>query len=209
VTPLASRYYAGYLSEELAHQMEASSEYDFSKPYLLFVSTLEPRKNINNLIRAFNLLKRKYKIEHQLVLIGQKGWNYEPIFREIERSAWRSQIHHLDYLSDEMVAVFYSKADAFVYPSHYEGFGLPVLEAMTLGAPVITSNTSSLPEVAGDAALLIDPDDPTSLADAILKVIGDSQFRSELIQKGKERAKLFSWERTAQETLKAYKSLLT
>ncbi|MBD2045373.1 glycosyltransferase family 4 protein [Coleofasciculus sp. FACHB-64] len=209
VTPLASRYYSGYLSEELAHRMEASSEYDFSKPYLLFVSTIEPRKNINNLIKAFDLLKQKYKIEHQLVLIGQKGWNYEPIFREIESSAWRSQIHHLDYLSDEMVAVFYSKADAFVYPSHYEGFGLPVLEAMTLGAPVITSNTSSLPEVAGDAALLIDPDDPASLADAILKVISDSQLRSELIQKGKERAKLFSWERTAQETLKAYKSLLT
>jgi glycosyltransferase involved in cell wall biosynthesis len=209
VTPLASRYHYGYLSEELAHQMEASSGYDFSKPYLLFVSTIEPRKNINSLISAFNLLKQKYKIKHQLVLIGQKGWDYEPIFAEIESSAFRSEIHHLDYLSDEMVALFYSKADAFVYPSHYEGFGLPVLEAMTLGAPVITSNTSSLPEVAGDAALFIEPDDPTSLVDAILKVIGDSQLRSELIQKGKERAKLFSWERTAQETLKAYKSLLT
>ncbi|MFE1747896.1 glycosyltransferase family 4 protein [Coleofasciculus sp. H7-2] len=209
VTPLASRYHSGYLSEELAHQIEASIGYDFSKPYLLFVSTLEPRKNINNLITAFNLLKQKYKIEHQLVLIGQKGWHYKKIFSAIEDSPWKSQIHHLDYLSDDLVAVFYSKADAFVYPSYYEGFGLPVLEAMTLGAPVITSNTSSLPEVAGDAALFIDPDDPTSLADAILKVIGDSQLRSELIQKGKERAKLFSWERTAQETLKAYKSLLT
>ena len=111
-------------------------------------------------------------------------------------------------MSDELVALFYSKANVFVYPSHYEGFGLPVLEAMTLGAPVVTSNTSSLPEVAGDAALLIDPNDPIHLANAVLKVISDSQLRNELIQKGKARAKLFSWDKTAQETLNAYKSLL-
>jgi Glycosyltransferase len=115
----------------------------------------------------------------------------------------------LSYLSDELVALFYSQADVFVYPSHYEGFGLPVLEAMTLGAPVITSNTSSLPEVAGDAALLVDPNEPTQLAEAILKVISDCQLRRKLIHKGQERAKLYSWERTAQETLKAYRSLLT
>jgi glycosyltransferase involved in cell wall biosynthesis len=207
VTPLASRYYPEYLDDFLKKQIEFIN-YDFSKPYLLFVSTIEPRKNINNLIFAFNLLKQKYKIEHQLVLIGQKGWHYKPIFAIIESSPWRSEIHHLDYLSDQLVALFYSKASAFVYPSQYEGFGLPVLEAMTLGAPVITSNTSSLPEVAGDAALLVDPNDSTSLAEAILKLIGDSQLRTELIQKGKKRAKLFSWEKTAQETLKAYKSLI-
>jgi len=209
VTPLASRYYPDYISDELATKLQLASSYDFSKPYLLFVSTIEPRKNIISLIEAFNILKTKYKIEHQLVLIGQKGWRYEQIFAAIEDSPWVSQVHHLNYLSDEIVALFYSKADAFVYPSYYEGFGLPVLEAMTLGAPVITSNSSSLPEVAGDAALLVDPNDPTSLADAILKVIGDRQFRSELVQKGKERAKLFSWERTANETLNAYKCLMT
>ncbi|HEY9606659.1 MAG TPA: glycosyltransferase family 1 protein [Allocoleopsis sp.] len=208
VTPLASRYSSGYLSEEQSEMIKASVDYDFSIPYLLFVSTIEPRKNIASIIAAFNRLKQKHKIEHHLVLIGRKGWHYEPIFAAIENSPWSHQIHHLDYLSDELVALFYSKADAFVYPSHYEGFGLPVLEAMTLGTPVITSNTSSLPEVAGDAALLVDPDDSTSLADAILKAIGDSQLRAELIGKGKERAKLYSWERTAQETLKAYKSLL-
>jgi glycosyltransferase involved in cell wall biosynthesis len=105
------------------------------------------------------------------------------------------------------VALFYSKADVFVYPSHYEGFGLPVLEAMTLGAPVITSNTSSIPEVTGDAAILIDPGESVQLAEAILKAISDSQLRQDLITKGRERAKLFSWERTAKETLNAYKSL--
>jgi len=208
VTPLASRYYPNYLSPETREQLKLSVNYDFSKPYILFVSTIEPRKNIINLISAYNSLKEKYKIEHQLVLIGRKGWHYEPIFAAIESSPWRSQIHHLDYLSDELVALFYSKAEAFVYPSYYEGFGLPVLEAMTLGAPVITSNTSSLPEVAGDAALFVNPDNPMDLVDAILQIISDSNLRRELIEKGHERAKLFSWERTARETLKAYKSLV-
>jgi glycosyltransferase involved in cell wall biosynthesis len=209
VTPLASRYGSDYLSDKIADQLEKSVDYDFSNPYLLFVSTIEPRKNITSLISAFNLLKQKHKIEHHLVLIGRKGWRYEPIFAAIENSPWNNQIHHLDYLSDELVALFYSKADAFVYPSHYEGFGLPVLEAMTLGTPVITSNTSSLPEVAGDAALLVDPNDPTNLAEAILQVVSDSQLRDELISRGKERAKLYSWQKTAKETLKAYKSILT
>jgi glycosyltransferase involved in cell wall biosynthesis len=186
-----------------------SIDYDFSQPYLLFVSTIEPRKNIQTLINAFNLLKQTVKLDHHLVLIGRKGWHYQPIFAAIENSPWTHHIHHLNYLSDEDVAFFYSKADVFVYPSHYEGFGLPVLEAMTLGAPVVTSNTSSLPEVAGDAALLIDPNDPMELAEAILKVISGSQFRQDLIHKGKARAKLFSWERTAKETLNAYKSLLS
>lgn len=209
VTPLASRYSPNYLSDEKNIQaLDKQVNYDFSNPYLLFVSTIEPRKNINAIIHAFNLLKKKYKIEHQLILIGKKGWNYEPIFFDIESSPWKSQIHHLDYLSDELVALFYSKADVFLYPSHYEGFGLPVLEAMTLGAPVVTSNTSSIPEVTGDAAILIDPNDPVQLAEAILKVISDSQLRQELINKGKARAKLFSWERTAKETLNAYRSII-
>lgn len=208
VTPLASRYYPNYLSEEVAQRLQKQANYDFSKPYLLFVSTIEPRKNINTIITAFNFLKEKYKIEHQLILIGKKGWNYEPIFAAIDNSPWKNQIHHLNYLSNELVALFYSKADVFVYPSYYEGFGLPVLEAMTLGAPVVTSNTSSIPEVTGDAAILIDPNDSIQLAEAILKIISDSHLRQKLVNKGKERAKLFSWEKTAKETLKAYRTII-
>ncbi|MFN7499336.1 MAG: glycosyltransferase family 4 protein [Dolichospermum sp.] len=126
----------------------------------------------------------------------------------MENSPWKKEIHHLDYLSNELVALFYSKAEVFLYPSHYEGFGLPVLEAMTLGSPVITSNISSIPEVTGNAAILIDPNDYMQLAEAILQVISDSQLRQNLINKGKIRADLFSWERTAAETLKAYKSII-
>jgi glycosyltransferase involved in cell wall biosynthesis len=208
VTPLASRYYPDYLPTQTTEELEKQVNYDFSQPYLLFVSTIEPRKNITTIISAFNFLKEQYKIPHQLVLIGKKGWNYEPIFAAMENSSWRNQIHHLDYLSDELVALFYSKADVFVYPSHYEGFGLPVLEAMTLGAPVISANTSSIPEVTGDAAILIDPNNSIELGEAVLKVISDSQLRQELINKGKARAKLFSWKRTAQETLNAYRTII-
>jgi glycosyltransferase involved in cell wall biosynthesis len=204
VTPLASRY----LGDRVINETENSINYNFSRPYLLFVSTLEPRKNLITLILAFNDLKQKYKIDHNLVLIGQKGWQYEPIFEAIASSPWQSCIHHLNYLSDKLVALFYSKADVFVYPSYYEGFGLPVLEAMTLGAPVVTSNTSSLPEVVGDAAILVDPKDVISLAEAIFRVISDRNLRSKLIIQGKEQAKLYSWERTAKATLNAYKILL-
>ncbi len=209
VTPLASRYYPSYLDKHPVDRLASTVNYNFSQPYILFVSTIEPRKNIIALISAFNQLKQKHKIDQHLILIGQKGWKYEKIFAEIERSPWKDHIHHLNYLSDEEVALFYSKADVFVYPSHYEGFGLPVLEAMTLGAPVVTSHTSSLPEVAGDAALLIDPNDASHLAEAMLRVISDSQLRQELIEKGKNRSKLFSWEKTAQATLQVYRDLMT
>ncbi len=208
VTPLASRYNPSFLDQANIHKWEKQIKYDFSQPYILFVSTIEPRKNIENIITAFNLLNQKYQIPHQLVLIGNKGWNYKPIFAAIENSPWQNKIHHLQYLNNQLVGLFYSQADVFVYPSHYEGFGLPVLEAMTLGAPVVTGNTSSLPEVAGDAAILIDPKDPIQLAEAILQVISNSQLRQELINKGRDRAKLFSWERTAKETLKAYRSII-
>ncbi len=204
ITPLASRY----LPNQVVGNLDKSVNYNFSCPYLLFVSTLEPRKNIVTLINGFNYLKQKYKIEHNLVLIGQKGWHYQPILKAIASSPWSNCIYHLDYLPDEVVALFYTKADVFVYPSYYEGFGLPVLEAMTLGAPVVTSNTSSLPEVVGDAALLVDPNDVISLAEVILRVISDRTLRNELICKGKEQAKLYSWERTAKETLNAYRTML-
>lgn len=211
VTPLASRYYDNYLSSEkidyLLRTIPEQVGYDFSQPYLLFVSTIEPRKNISNLIAAFNYLKSQHKIPHNLVLIGKKGWRYQPIFDSINNSPYQKSIYHLDYLSDELVALFYSQADVFVYPSYYEGFGLPVLEAMTLGAPVVCSNASSIPEVAGDAAMLINPDEPIDLAEGILKVVSDSLLRQGLVNKGKERAKLFTWEKTAKETLKAYRSL--
>jgi len=207
VTHLASRYDTNYLNIEVIDILKEKISYNFIKPYILFVGTLEPRKNINKIIDAFNLLKKRHKIDHQLILIGKKGWQYKSILTDIQKSPYKNEIFQLDYLADELVALFYSKADVFVYPSHYEGFGLPVLEAMTLGAPVVASNTSSIPEVAGDAAILIDPDDFMQIAEALLKVISDRQLRQDLINKGKARASLFSWENTAKKTLEAYRSI--
>ncbi|MGI0492206.1 glycosyltransferase family 4 protein [Alkalinema pantanalense CENA528] len=185
----------------------ADVPYPFSKPYILFVSTIEPRKNIATLIQAFEQLKARDRINHDLVLIGQKGWLYESIFDQITRSPYRDQIHHLSYLSDAAVAYFLAQANVFVYPSLYEGFGLPVLEAMTLGAPVVTSNTSSIPEVAGNAALLVDPQDVDALSHAIGQVIGDRTLRQQLITQGYQQATKFSWAETAKQTLNAYRLL--
>ena len=207
VTPLASRYYPNYLSPKKQEELKQSSTYNFNIPYILFVSTIEPRKNITALITAFNYLKQKYKIEHNLLLIGKKGWLYEPIFQAIAESKYQSNIYHLDYLSNDLVALFYTLAEVFVYPSHYEGFGLPVLEAMNLATPVITANSSSLPEIVADAGILINPDDPMELAEAILQVISNSQLQQDLIIKGQKRAQNFSWRKTAQETLTAYSKI--
>ncbi|MBL1210034.1 glycosyltransferase family 1 protein [Geminocystis sp. GBBB08] len=204
----ASRYNINYLKEKNIPEIKKKINYDFQQPFILFVSTIEPRKNIVNLVKAFNILKEKYAVNHHLILIGQKGWEYEKIFSQIDNSKFRNQIHHLGYLSDEAVAVCYSLADVFVYPSIYEGFGLPILEAMTLGAPVITSNTSSLPEVAQEAAMYINPHDYYSIATTIYEVISQPDLQKDLIAKGKNRAKLYSWEKVAEETLQIYELLL-
>jgi glycosyltransferase involved in cell wall biosynthesis len=210
VTPLASRYStadAGRQAIAPVHTIQSNTQYDLSRPYILFVSTIEPRKNILGLIEAFDQLKQQQKIPHDLVLIGQKGWLYEPIFERIGRSVYRDSIHHLSYLSDQQVADFYRYADVFVYPSHYEGFGLPILEAMTLGCPVVCSNNSSLPEVAGDAAILVDADNVEQIADAIGKIVGDRALRDQLIDRGWEQAQKFTWRDTAVRTLAAYQML--
>jgi glycosyltransferase involved in cell wall biosynthesis len=209
ITSEASRYSINQLNQEKIKFLKNSFNYDFSKPYLLFVSTLEPRKNIVNLIKSFNFLKQQDKIPHQLVLIGQKGWNYEKIFQEINQSKFKQEIHYLGYLNDELVALFYTLADVFIYPSFYEGFGLPVLEAMTLGTPVVTSHTSSLPEVAGNAAIYINPEDAQSIAEGVSTVINNRKLRADLISKGKARASLYSWQRVAEETINAYQYCLS
>jgi glycosyltransferase involved in cell wall biosynthesis len=202
VTPLASRYDLDYCP-----QLDQNIDYNFAQPYILFVSTIEPRKNIVGLIDAFDALKRQQKIPHNLVLVGQKGWRYEAIFERIERSPYRDNIYHLNYLSNDAVAMLYRQAELFIYPSHYEGFGLPVLEAMTLGTPVVCSDNSSLPEVAGDAALLVNSEDSVGMASAMAEIIHSPKLRGELIDRGRQQAAQFSWDRTAEETLQAYRRL--
>ncbi|MBI5467013.1 MAG: glycosyltransferase family 4 protein [Candidatus Kerfeldbacteria bacterium] len=177
------------------------------KPYLLFVGTLEPRKNVETLILAFNALKEKDGIPHQLVLAGQKGWLCEPILRAIETSPYRSDIVQTNYLEEGDLPALMNGAEAFVYPSFYEGFGLPVLEAMQCGTPVVTSTVSSLPEVGGDACLYADPHSFEDLAVRIRMVLQSADLRKIMTEKGIARSRQFSWEQCARKTLAVYESL--
>jgi glycosyltransferase involved in cell wall biosynthesis len=182
-------------------------KYRIQKPYILFVGTLEPRKNVQNIIKAFNHLKQTKKIPHKLVLAGQKGWKFEDIFKEIGTSQFKSDIIHIGYADDGDIPALMSGAEVFLYPSLYEGFGLPVLEAMKCGVPVITSNISSMPEVGGDACLYVEPESVQQLADKLYLLINNKDLQNNFSKKGMERAKLFSWEKCAEETLRVYKTI--
>ncbi|HEY2595560.1 MAG TPA: glycosyltransferase family 1 protein [Chloroflexota bacterium] len=176
------------------------------RPYALFVGTLEPRKNVPLLLEAFALVRRQLDV--QLLVVGGRGWLDEPIFAAHARSGLGDAVRFLGNLGQDDLAALYSHAGAFVLPSLYEGFGLPVLEAMACGAPVICSNAGPLPEVAGDAAVLLSPLEPAEWAEAIVSVLTDPQVAAALRQKGFERAAAFSWTRTALATRDVYREAL-
>lgn len=175
------------------------------RPYVLFVGTLEPRKNLDRLVRAFAWAVRESRAEHVLVLAGAAGWMQGPITEAIEASPVKDRIRLLGYLPDDLLPAAYTGADLFVYPSLLEGFGLPVLEAMACGAPVLTSRVPALMEVAGDAAVTIDPRDEMELARALARLLTGEEERGRLAEAGLARAAGFRWERVAQETLDVYR----
>ena len=179
-------------------------------PYILSLSTLEPRKNIELTIRCFAQLVEQEKVKDlNLVLVGAKGWNYDKIFAEMTNFPFiKDRIIVTGYVADEDLAALYSGALAFVYPSFYEGFGLPPLEAMQCGVPVITSNTSSLPEVVGDAGILISPTDTDSLCQSLLNIYNKPSLREAMSLKSIEQATQFSWGNFTQETINAYKTAI-
>lgn len=179
-------------------------------PYIVSVSTLEPRKNIDHVIRCFAQLIQQENIQDlYLVLVGNKGWKYDNIFDEISNYNFlENRVILTGYVANEDLAALYSGALAFVYPSFYEGFGLPPLEAMQCGVPVITSNTSSLPEVVGDAGIMLAPTDTDGLCHSMLEIYNSSSVRESMSFKSLERAKQFSWEKCIQETINAYKAAL-
>jgi glycosyltransferase involved in cell wall biosynthesis len=168
---------------------------------------LEPRKNIHHVIRCFSKTVLGEEIDDLcLVLVGTKGWDYGKVFEELSRyPALRKRIILTGYVDFEDLAPLYSGALAFVYPSLYEGFGLPPLEAMKCGTPVITSNTSSLPEVVGDAGTMVSPTDEDALCHAMLEIFRDSALRTRMSERSLARADLFSWEKCIEETIRAYR----
>jgi glycosyltransferase involved in cell wall biosynthesis len=178
----------------------------FSEKYILFVGSIEPRKNLVKLLKAYLSLPEYIKKNFKLLLVGFRGWENKEIIELLNKS--KGAVNYLGYVKNEKLAELYRKASCFVYPSLYEGFGLPPLEAMACGCPVVVSNVSSLPEVCGDAAYYVDPTDTESIAGGIEKVLRDEELRQNMIEKGLERAKLFSWEKAAKEHLKVFEEVV-
>jgi glycosyltransferase involved in cell wall biosynthesis len=174
-------------------------------PYVLFVSTIEPRKNVPSLLRALWQLNTCYKEEVRLVLAGGKGWLFEDAFAVVDELKLDDRVHFVGRVSSEDLLYLYNAAELLAHPAFYEGFGLPPLEAMACGLPVVVSNVASLPEVVGDAGQLIDPHDVDELTVAMWRVLNDSALREQMREKGLKQAGRFSWERAARETVEIYR----
>ena len=190
---------------------EVQKKYNLPEKYILYLGTLEPRKNIIGLIKAFESLKFKRrrpaqgglpaKDNYKLVIAGSKGWLYKDIFKTVKNSPAKNDIIFTGFIDDKDKSILYSQAELFVYPSFYEGFGFPPLEAMACGTPVITSNFSSLPEAVGNAAIMVNPYNLDELCRAMEIVLNDDKLKNILIARGLEQTKKFSWQKCARETL--------
>jgi len=179
-------------------------KYTLNFPFIFSLGILNPRKNLIALIKAFSKLKTQ-KLKHKLVIGGQKGWRFENIFQQAGKLAKKGEILFTGFIPNQDLPFFYNLADLFVFPSLYEGFGIPILEAMACGCPVITSNISSMPEVAGNAALLINtPQNVDEIANKINQVLTNPSLRKDLAKRGFIQAAKFSWEKTASQTIKVY-----
>jgi glycosyltransferase involved in cell wall biosynthesis len=180
--------------------------FELPKKFIFSVGSIEPRKNLLGLLKAYNLLSSEIKKEYKLVLAGFKGWENKEIVDLINQD--KENIFYLGFISDQELAKVYNLASCFLFPSFYEGFGLPVLESMACGTPVVCSDSSSIPEVGGDAVVYCNPYDINDIKDKIELVLKDTSLQQEMIKKGLERAQLFSWDKSADEHLKVFKSLL-
>jgi glycosyltransferase involved in cell wall biosynthesis len=172
------------------------------------VGTLEPRKNLTTLLHAYAMLRAEGCVKDlKLVVAGRTGWLYAEIFDTVKTLALEEEVIFTGFVVDEHLPALYRGAQLLVFPSLYEGFGLPILEAMASGVPVITSTTASMPEVAGDAAILVDPYAPRAIAEGVARVLAEDRLREALIQKGLARAQGFTWDSVAQKTLELYAAL--
>jgi glycosyltransferase involved in cell wall biosynthesis len=175
-------------------------------PYLLSLSTIHPRKNYQMLIRAFKPIAEQFP--HNLIIGGGKGWLYEPVFAEVEKQGLQGRVKFIGFVDDEDLPALYTQATLFLFPSLYEGFGLPLLEAMACGVPVISSNSSSLPEVAGNSALTLDPLRPHLWTKTITQLLQDPSQRVKMVSAGFRQTQDFTWQRSANQLLQIYQDLL-
>jgi glycosyltransferase involved in cell wall biosynthesis len=203
--PGLESHFAPVRNEHLLRRL--LDRYDVRYPYILAVGTLQPRKNFVRLIEAYNILVRRYQIPHKLVIVGSKGWLYDEIEETIHALRLDGRVNLTGFVKDQDLPYLYSAAEVFAFPSLYEGFGIPVLEAMGCGTPVVTSSVSSMPEVAGDAALLVSPHDVEALASALWRLLDDVYLQNELCLRGFERVRQFTWRETAKRLVRAYRRL--
>ncbi len=173
-------------------------KFSHGKPYFHCVSAIQPRKNLDHLISAFDQFKSKSGAGHQLLIVGRKAWNFEKVIHSYTQSPYKDQIHFTGFVSDEDLNRINNASAGLVYVPYFEGFGLPILEAMKCNTPVITSNVSSMPEVAGEAALIVDPHDVASIAKAMQRLYAEPDLVKQLVHKGNERRLTFSWDRSAE-----------
>jgi glycosyltransferase involved in cell wall biosynthesis len=189
----------------IARLREVKEKYGLPDKFILNIGTIEPRKNIAGLIKAFDKIADQPELkDYFLVIAGSIGWKNKEIYKAISSAKNKERIKMIGYIEEGERVNFYNLATIFCYPSFYEGFGLPILEAMASGVPVITSNVSAMPEVAGDAAILIDPNDINSLAEALKQLAGDENLRQTFREKGLLQTKKFSWKKSAEEYLKIF-----
>ena len=187
-----------------AAQGIVSENYGIRSPFVLTVGVIQPRKNLHRLLEGFAKLKGMRQLDHKLVVVGKYGWGERDLERGIEELGLGDEVVLTGYVSDKDLPAFYNAADLFVYPSIYEGFGLPPLEAMACGTPVITGNRSSLPEVVGEAGIMADPYDSDSFANAMLKVLSSEPLRADMSARGLDQAAKFSWDEMARQTAAVY-----
>lgn len=195
------RMFRYYRDENLLKDLRI--RYSLPERFILFVGTIEPRKNLVKLVEACHLLYSHDRIKDPLVIVGGKGWKNEALYELIRKLKIEDRIIFTGHVSDTDLPLLYNAATVFVYPSLYEGFGIPVIEAMACGVPVVTSNVSSLPEVAGDAAILVNPQDPEEIASGIYQIMTDKGLYKNLQERGFKQAGKFTWESCAKKTLEA------
>ncbi len=181
------------------------SQYDLPQWFILSVGTLEPRKNLTRLISAYAQLRRQTGLPHSLVIAGKEGWLYQGIYDQVAKEGLTEHVRFPGFIADDDLPALYTLADLLAFPSLYEGFGLPPLEAMACGTPVVASNNSSLPEAVGAAALLVDAEDVDGLADAMARVLGNANLRVRLADLGRAQAARFTWTEAAHRLLDAYR----
>ncbi len=193
--------------DDIELQNEIRQKYSLPDKYILYVGTLEPRKNVPGLLKAFSLCLDELP-GYKLVVAGSKGWDYENIFEGVKKLGLEERVIFAGYVENDHLPLMYNMARLFVYVSFYEGFGLPLIESMACGTPVITSNISSLKEVVGEAAMKVDPNKPHEIASAMRKLLLDANVYDDYRNRGLKKAKNFSWKKSAQETWNVYKEVL-